>query len=88
MNLKKYDGKCVQIECVDDKTYEGICCYNNHEYCFHEFGRDEDCLQILYILFYQCDIKKIKSLEKHNGPYGKFTDKDGEIEKAAFLEAS
>ena len=63
MNLKKYDDKCVQIKCVDGKTYEGICFYNSRDYCFHEFGRDEDCLQIMYTLFYQGDIEKIRSLE-------------------------
>ena len=82
MNLKKYDNKCVQITYVDGKTYEGMCQYNCNEYCFHEFGVDEECLEMLCTLFYKSGIKKIVSLEKHHGPYGKFTEKYGELEKS------
>ncbi len=81
MNLKRYNNKCVKITCVDGKIYEGICCYDSPEYCFHEFGREEEALEILHFLFYKSDILKIRSLENHHGPYGKFTEKYGEIEK-------
>ena len=35
--------------------------FNDKEYNEHEFGRNEDSLQILNIIFYKSDIKKIKS---------------------------
>ena len=75
MNLKKYDGKLVQIISKhDNKIYEGICEYNSKEYCYHEFGREEESLEIFHFLFYKCDIEKIKEINK-------FTQKYSEIEK-------
>ena len=46
MKLNKFDNKKVKIECIDGNTYEGLCSYNSLDYNFHEFGRDEECLQI------------------------------------------
>ena len=70
MNLKKYDNKLVQITCTDSKVYEGICSYNNKDYCFHEFGRSEESLEIFHFLFYKCDITKIKLINKFSEPFG------------------
>ena len=81
MNLKKYDGKCVRLEDTEGNVFEGICCHNDHEYNDHEFGRDEECLQIVNFLFFKGDIKKIESLEHHRGPYGKFSSAFGLIEE-------
>ena len=64
MNLKKYDNKCVQITDRDNKIYEGNCYFNDREYNEHEYGRNEDSLQILNIIFYKSDIKKIKLIGK------------------------
>ena len=47
MKLKKYDNKCVRILDIFGNEYEGNCVYNDREYNYHEFGRDEECLQIL-----------------------------------------
>ncbi len=80
MKLSKYDNKCVKITCVDGKIYEGICQYNSHDYCYHEFGKDEEALEILHLLFYNSDIIKIRSIENHHGPYGKFSEPFGEVE--------
>lgn len=81
MNLKKYDNKCVRIKCIDGKIYEGICSYDFRDYCFHEYGKDEEALEILHFLFYKSDIEKIESLENVNGPFGRFSEPFGEIEK-------
>ena len=81
MNLKKYDNKCVRIKCIDGKIYEGICYYDFPDYCFHEYGKDEEAVEILHFLFYKSDIEKIESLEKVNGVYGRFSEPFGEIEK-------
>ena len=81
MNLKRYDGKCVRLEDTEGNVFEGICCHNDHEYNYHEFGRDEECLQIVNFLFFKGDIKKIESLEHHRGPYGKFSSAYGLLEE-------
>lgn len=70
MKLSKYDNKKVRIECIDGKTYEGICYYDSPDYCFHEFGREEEALEILNILFYKSDINKINILKEFTEPYG------------------
>ena len=81
MNLKKYDRKHIQIIDNDGTVYEGIGNYNDCEYCYHEYGRNEECLDIFSFLFYKSDIKKIRSLENNNGLYGKFNEPYGVIEK-------
>ena len=81
MILRRYDGKCVKITDITNTIYEGICQYNDKEYNEHEFGRKEECLQILNMLFFKKDIKKIESLEKHKGPYGRFSESFGNLEE-------
>ena len=63
MNLEKYDHKCVRIIDSEDKCFEGICEFNDKEYNEHEYGRCEDSLQILNILFYPSYIKHIEELD-------------------------
>ena len=72
--LNKYDGKIVRIECIDGNIYEGLCEYNSKDYDYHEFGRDEESLQLMVYLFFKKDIKSIKVLDK-------FTDKYGTLEE-------
>ncbi len=80
MKLKKYDYKCVRILDIFGNEYEGNCVYNDREYNYHEFGRDEECLQILNYLFFEDIIKKVTILE--NG----FTDDYGLLEKEIISE--
>ena len=75
MKLNKYDNKCVKILDYWNHEYEGNCSFNCREYDEHEFGRDEESLQILSYLFYKSNIKKITILE--NG----FVDDYGLLEK-------
>ena len=70
MNLKKYDNKCVRVHCIDGKIYEGICSYDYPDYCFHEYGKDEEAIEILHFLFYKSDIKKIEIIDKFTEPFG------------------
>ena len=81
MKLEKYDGKCIRLTDIYEHTYEGICSYNNQEYTYHEFGVNEESIQLICTLFYKSQIKEIKSLEKKKGPYGKFSEKYGDLEK-------
>ncbi len=64
MNLKKYDNKCVRIIDTDDNIFEGNCIFNSREYNEHEYGMNEDSLQILNISFYKSYIKSIEILKE------------------------
>jgi hypothetical protein len=75
MKLIKYDNKCIKIIDIFGCEYEGNCSYCNKEYNEHEYGRNEDSLQILNYMFYKDTIKKIIVLK--NG----FIDDYGTIEK-------
>ena len=80
-NLKKYDSELVKIKCIDGKTYEGICSYNSNDYTFHEYGRDEESIEIFHFLFYKRDIEKIDIIDK-------FTKDFGEIEIETACDAN
>ncbi len=54
MNLHDYDDRCVRIIDNNSDIFDGICIYNNAEYDEHEFGRNEESLQICNFLFYKC----------------------------------
>ncbi len=64
MNLKKYDNKCVRIIDTDDNIFEGNCIFNSKEYNEHEYGVDDESLQILDVLFYKSYIKSIELLKE------------------------
>ena len=81
MQLSKYDGQCVQIEDSYGDVFEGYCSHNSADYNEHEFGRNEEGLALPGLLLFKSDIKKITSLEDHQGPYGKFTSPYGKLEE-------
>ena len=64
MTLKKYDNKCVRIIDTDDNVFEGNYIFNSKEYNEHEYGMNEDSLQILNISFYKSYIKSIEILKE------------------------
>ncbi len=74
MNLRKLDEKMVRIEDLDGDVYEGTCTYNNSEYNYHEWGREEESLQMSYIHFYKSYIKKVKKIDEFSSPYGKLEE--------------
>ena len=73
LDLSDYDGKCVRIVSIDGEVFEGYCEHFSEAYSEHEFGREEDGLQMVDFLFYRNDIKSIRSLEDQEGPYGLFS---------------
>ena len=81
MKLSKFDGQCIQIEDNSGDLFEGYCSYNSAEYNEHEFGNDEEGLELPGMLFFKSDIRKVTSLEDHQGPYGKFTSSYGKLEE-------
>ena len=71
MNLKKYNEKYVRITDKNGDAFEGYSIFNDKEYNEHEYGRNEDSLQILNIIFYKSFIKKIEVLDSlSNKEYG------------------
>ena len=74
MKLNKFDNKKVKIECIDGNIYEGLCSYNSRDYNFHEFGWDEECLQVGVYLFFKDEIKSIKEINEYTSIYGKLEE--------------
>ena len=80
MNLSKFDGKCVRITTVWGEVFEGVVSYDDREYAFHEYGRDQEALHLTPIIFYKDDISSVVSLEDVNGPFGHYSEKYGLLE--------
>ena len=70
MNLKPYDGKRVRIFEKNGECFEGICDYCGKEYCMHEFGQEEECLQIANFLFLKNNIRSVEVIESYQDPFG------------------
>ena len=85
MDLECYDGKCVRITTVWGEIFEGVVSYDDKEYAFHEYGREEEALHLVPILFFENDISNVISLEDVNGPYGHFSEKYGLLEMKCLL---
>lgn len=64
--MKEYDNRPVRITTVDEKIYEGICTHNSCDYCFHEFGRDEESLEIDDYLFFADEIRNIELIQEED----------------------
>lgn len=70
MKLSKFDNKLVKIVDIEDNNFEGYCEFNDKEYNYHEYGRDEDSLQILNIMFYESYIKQVEEIKEFSDKYG------------------
>ena len=79
MDLLKYDGKKVKIETASGEIFEGPCRFFGDEYCEHEFGRNEACLEILGTLFFESQIANAERLG--SGPDGGYSAPFGQIEE-------
>ena len=77
MNLRNFDNKIIRLEDIFGDVYEGICMFNDREYNEHEYGKDEDSLQMSYIMFFKSTIKKVEVIDD-------FTDKYGYLEEVVF----
>ena len=63
MDILQYDNKHVRITIFDGSVYEGIVTHNSASYDGHEFGREEEGLQMPSLLIYKDDIQSVESLE-------------------------
>ena len=62
-NIKKLDGQWVRLIHCDGLVFEGLCRLDDAEYCLHEYGREEDALNIDNWLFYSSDIQEAEITE-------------------------
>ena len=60
MKLSDYDNQTVRITLKDGMVFEGYAVHNSADYDFHEFGRNEQSLQIDDWLFFRRDIKSVE----------------------------
>ena len=67
-DLKQLDGRWVRLTHCDDLVFEGLCELDDADYCLHEYGREEDALNIDNWLFYFSDIQSAEAVEP--GPVG------------------
>lgn len=81
MDLKQYDGKPVRITDSDGGVFEAIADYFSPDYSEHEFGREQEGLQLVNWLFYEDYIESIEVLEDRGGPWGPFSEPFGAIEE-------
>ena len=81
MELRQLDGRCVRLTDRDGTVFEGVCQYDNAEYCEHAFGRAEDGLELENFLFFRSDLRSAVSLEGRSGPYGRFSAPYGVLEE-------
>ena len=64
MELSGFDDKRVRITTDSGETFDGVCLYDCAEYCLHEFGREEDALEIDGWLFYASEIQSVTALSE------------------------
>ena len=80
MKLEKYDDKLVSFKDSEGYTIEGIPIHYCHEYCFHEYGVDEDCLEILSYVFYESQIEDIKIIDKYSSDHSHLEELVSELD--------
>lgn len=81
MNLESFNDKCVRIVTASGEVFEGVATYDDKEYAFHEYGRNQEALRITPIVFYKDEILSVIGLEDVNGPFGHYSEKYGLLEK-------
>lgn len=65
MNLQIYDEKHVQVQEKHGYTFTGVADYLFADYCFDEFGKEEDAIIINGYLIYESQIVSIEEIEVH-----------------------
>ena len=70
MNLIKYDNKCIRLVDGLGDVYEGIARYDSRDYNFHEYGKDEESIQMSHTIFFKSFINKIDIIDSFSDKYG------------------
>ena len=59
--IRRLNGyQWVRLTCIDGVIFEGEAAHDPADYCFHEFGRDEEGVEIDHWLFYLSDIRSVE----------------------------
>ena len=59
--IRRLNGyQWVRLTCIDGTIFEGEAAHDPADYCFHEFGRDEEGVEIDHWLFYLTDIRSVE----------------------------
>ena len=58
--IKQYDGKMIHIRDKWGHNFTGVADTCSAEYCFHEYGREEDGILLNGCLVYEGDIERIE----------------------------
>ena len=61
---QRLDGRFVRLTMTDGSVFEGEAMHDCADYCFHEFGRDEEAVEIDHWLFYLSDIQALEPSEE------------------------
>ena len=61
-DMSEYDGKMVQVTDSGGRKFTGIAETQSAEYCFHEYAREEDALEVCNFTIYASDMKDIRLL--------------------------
>lgn len=75
MTIKKYDGKIIKLETIYGNVFEGIGYFYSDEYNNHEFGVNEDSIQMSHFVIYKSQIKSIKIIKEFSNNYGELEEK-------------
>ena len=70
INLIKYDNKFIRLVDGLGNVYEGIARYDSRDYNFHEYGKDEESIQMSHTIFFKFVIKKIEIIDSFSDKYG------------------
>ena len=54
----------VRLTMTDGNVFEGEAIHDPADYCFHEFGQDEEAVEIDHWLFYLSDIRSLEPSEE------------------------
>ncbi len=57
----------VRLTMTDGTVFEGEAIHDPADYCFHEFGRDEEAVEIDHWLFYLSDIASLEPSAESDG---------------------
>ena len=59
-DIRACGGKAVVLQTTDGELFYGIADHHSPDYCFHEFGVEEEAVQIGMYVFYKDDIQSVR----------------------------
>ena len=65
MKLDSFDGKYVRVTDKWGETHVGHAVYDSADYCFHEYGEDEEGLRIEGCIVYASQIASVEEADMH-----------------------